>query len=358
MEQQSVFIVTSHGTFNDPWGMAFEPGTGRLFMTEKPGAMKFYVPETGLVGTVTGIPENIAVTNQGGLADIAFAPDYATSGMIYLSWAETVGENKRGVAGRGKLVCESANACHIENLTRIWEQTPATRKGGQLSLRFAFSPDAEYLFIASGDRMEPPLAQDLSNNLGSVVRLLPDGTPAPGNPFADKGSPSDQVWSYGHRNLLGFGFDLDGNLWNVEHGPAGGDELNLVKPGHNYGWPVRSYGNEYSGKEIPDHTEDDGFTKPAIYWTPVIAPGGMIVYSGAMWPEWRNQILIANLRTQSISRIITNASANSAKEAARYQFPNRMRGLVQGPDGAIWAIEDGEEARLLRLVPDENRRGR
>ena len=202
------------------------------------------------------------------------------------------------------------------------------------------------------------MAQDLSNNIGSVVRLLPDGSPAPGNPFADQGSPTDQVWSYGHRNLLGFAFDLDGNLWEAEHGPYGGDELNLVLPGHNYGWPTRSYGNEYNGTEIPDHTEDDGFTKPAIYWTPVIAPAAMIVYSGEMWPEWRNQLLIANMRTQSISRIVTDAANNKAKEAARYQFPNRLRGIAQGPDGAIWVVEDNEGGRLLRLIPEESKRGR
>lgn len=346
------FVAQSFGSFNEPWAFDFDPVSGMIVLTEKSGTMKFVDPATGRIGDVTsGIPE-VYYGGQGGLGDVVFAPDFATSGMIYLSWAKPdEGERRRAAAGRGKLVCTQGGDCQIESFTQIWQQEPATSRGGHFAHRFAFSPDGEYLFISSGDRQTHDLAQDRTNTLGSIVRLLPDGTPAAGNPFADEPSPTNQIWSWGHRNPLGLAFNTDGELWDVEHGPAGGDELNLVKPGANYGWVTRSNGNHYNGRDIPDHTEDDGFNKPAIFWDPVIAPGGMIFYSGDMFPEWRGQALIANLAVQSITRIAVNAAANSASEEARYEFPSRLRDIAQGPDGAIWIIEDGEDGRLLRLTP-------
>lgn len=345
------FAAISYGSFDEPWAVAVEPGTGTVFVTEKGGTARFIQPSNGRLGTVEGLPD-VAYGGQGGLGDFVFAPDYASSGMVYLSWAADAGSGaRRAVVGRGRLVCEDHDSCRLEGVRPIWQQSVAIESNGHFSHRIAFSPDGQYLFVASGDRMQQTPAQDLSNNLGTVVRLLPDGRPAPGNPFADRGSPTDQIWSYGHRNILGLDFDGRGELWGVEHGPAGGDELNLIRRGANYGWPVRSNGDNYNGDPIPDHTPNDGFVKPAIGWTPVIAPGGMIFYSGDMFADWRGQALIANLKTTSIVRVATDPATNSARELARYDFPKRLRDIAQGADGALWVIEDRDGGRLMRLTP-------
>ena len=351
LQGTSPFSAAAHGSFDEPWAIAVHPQTGALFITLKGGQMHFYEPASGRLGTVTGLPQ-VAYGGQGGLGDFVFAPDFATSGMVYLSWAaDAGGDKRRAVVGRGKLVCDEADACRIEGLRQIWQQSEAIASGGHFSHRIAFSPDGRHLFIASGDRMQQTPAQDLSNNLGTVVRLMLDGTPAPGNPFDDRSSPTDQIWTYGQRNILGLQFDPEGRLWGLEHGPAGGDELNLLEAGSNYGWPVRSNGENYNGTPIPDHSPDDGFVKPVISWNPVIAPGDFIFYTGAMWPNWRGDALIANLRTTSISRVDIADDAASATEAARYEFPERLRDIAQGADGSLWVIEDGANARLLRLVP-------
>lgn len=351
---EAPFAATSFGTFDSPWAIAFEPGTGRVFITEKPGTMAFVDPATGTVGEVTGTPE-VLNRGQGGFGDLAFAPDYETSRQIYLTWAqgENEGRMARAVMGRGTLVCESDTACRIEGLTEIWRQSHAGTRFGHYSHKIAFSPDGQYLFLSSGERQEGAPAQDLMDNRGAALRLNLDGTPAEGNPFADQGSPADQIWTYGQRNLLGFEFAPDGQLWDLEHGPAGGDELNRVDRGANYGWPIRSNGDNYDGSDIPDHTADDGFAHPAIFWNPVIAPSDMIFYTGDLFPDWQGQLLVTTLRTSAIVRITVDAAANSAAEEARHPFPTRLRSIAQAPDGAIWVAEDGGDGRLLRLTPVE-----
>ncbi len=350
LQSTSPFAAASHATLDEPWAIAVHPEDGRLFITEQAGTMKVYDPATGRTSPVTGLPQ-VAYGGQGGLGDFVFGPDFAQSRMVYLSWAEAAGnETYRAVAGRGRLAC-NGDDCRIENLEPIWRQSEAVTGQGHYSHRIAFSPDGQHLYISSGDRQKQDPAQDLSNNLGTVVRLGLDGTPAPGNPFADRSAPTDQIWTYGQRNILGLAFDPQGELWGLEHGPAGGDELNLLKTGNNYGWPVRSNGDNYNGTTIPDHSADDGFVKPVIGWTPVIAPGDFLFYTGAMWPEWQGDALIANLRSTSISRVDIAADDASANEAARYAFPERLRDIAQAPDGALWVIEDGENGRLLRLTP-------
>ena len=346
------FAARSYGAFDEPWALSIEPGTQRAFITEKGGTAKFFDPASGKVGTIeSGLPQ-VAYGGQGGLGDFVFAPDYLTSGTVYLTWAQDAGDGKRRAAlGRGRLVCQQADSCSIEGLAEIWHQSLAIESNGHFSHKIAFSPDDQYLFLSSGDRMQQTPAQDNSNNLGTVVRLNLDGTPADGNPLAATAGAQPDIWSYGHRNVLGLQFDPQGNLWDLEHGPRGGDELNLVKPAANYGWPTRSYGINYNGDPIPDHTADDGFTKPAIYWTPVIAPGDFLFYTGNMWPEWQGQALIANLGTQTIVRVKTDAANGTASEEARYAFPRRLRDIAQASDGSLWVIEDGGNGRLLRLTP-------
>lgn len=347
------FAITEHGRFDEPWAGAFIPGTRHLFVTEKPGTAKIVDTSNGAVISVSGLPQ-VDYGGQGGLGDVAFLPSESSPSIgtrtIYLTWAEAgAGDTRGAVAGRGSLVCSDQGACTIEGLDIIWRQTPKVTGRGHYSHRLAFSPDERYLFISSGDRQKLEPAQDTSNTLGSIVRLNLDGTAAAGNPLADRDSPSDQIWSWGHRNVLGLAFDEAGNLWDMEHGPAGGDEINIVKRGANYGWPVRSNGDHYDGRNIPDHSPDDGFEKFVVNWTPVIAPGNMIFYKGGLFAGWKGDMLMPGLKTQALIRVDVNGT--QAREAARFDMGQRLRAVIEGPDGALWVLEDGENGRLLELRP-------
>lgn len=341
------FAVTDYGTFSDPWAKAFIPGTSLLFVNEQGGTAKIVDTKNRRLITVSGLPE-VDYGGQGGLGDVAFLPSEAASTMdnrtIYLSWAEAgEGDTRGAVVGRGTLVCVEADTCTIEGLSVIWRQAPKVTGRGHYSHRIVFSPDESHMFIASGDRQKLTPAQDTSNSLGSIVRLDLDGSPAAGNPVGE------EIWSYGHRNILGMDFDAQGRLWEVEHGPAGGDELNLVQRGANYGWPVRSDGDHYNGDDIPDHTADDGFAKPALGWTPVIAPGNMTFYRGDLFGGMTGDLLISGLKTRALIRVAIDGE--TAREVARYDMDNRIRSVVEGPDGALWVLEDGETGRLLKLTP-------
>lgn len=346
------FTVEEMGTFDQPWSIRFIPGTETLVVTEKAGTLKFMDTNDGEVVTVTGTPE-VDFGGQGGLGDVLFLEseaEHENARTIYLSWAEQGSEDdtRGAVVGRGEVVCsEETQGCAIEGLKVIWRQTPKVTGRGHYSHRLAISPDGQYLFIASGERQKKTPAQDTSNTLGTIVRLNLDGTPAAGNPFADEGGVTSEIWSYGHRNILGMDFDAEGRLWEIEHGPAGGDELNLVARAANYGWPVRSYGDDYNGDDIPDHTADDGFAKPAIHWTPVIAPGDMIIYSGDMFAAWQGNALIPGLKPKALVRV--GIEGETASELARYSFDKRLRSIAQAPDGSIWVAEDGKEGRVLKL---------
>lgn len=341
------------GTFNEPWAAAFAPGTETLFITEKGGTIRGLDTRNNRAITVSGAPR-VDYGGQGGLGDIAFLPSEAASTVgtrtIYLSWAEAGNSDTRGaVVGRGQLICDTETTCRIANLAVIWRQTPKVTGRGHYSHRIAFSPDERYLFIGSGERQKMEPAQDLTNNLGSIVRLNLDGSPAAGNPFADRGGVTAQIWSYGHRNILGLDFDAEGRLWNMEHGPAGGDELNLVQAGGNYGWPRASGGDHYDGRDIPDHAPGDGFVAPVINWTPVIAPGDFIFYRGDLFRGWKGDALFAGLKSEALVR--ANIEGTAGREAARFPMGARLRELVEAPDGALWVLEDGDNARLLRLTP-------
>ncbi|WP_435418223.1 PQQ-dependent sugar dehydrogenase [Parerythrobacter aurantius] len=353
------YEVSEHGTFAEPWAMAFAPGTSTVFVTEKAGTMKFVDLTSGKIGTVSGLPQ-VDYGGQGGLGDVAFLPSEtgATLGRrtIFLSWAEAGDGDTRGAAvGKGTLVCEAADACRIDGLRVIWRQTPKVTGRGHYSHKLAISPDGQYLFVSSGDRQKMQPAQDLSNTLGTIVRLTLDGEAAEGNPFGwtdesvTPNWPTRQIWSYGHRNVLGLQFAPDGTLWDLEHGPAGGDELNKVERAANYGWPVVSDGDHYDGRDIPAHATRPEFKAAAIGWTPVIAPGDFIFYTGDAFPGWKGDVLIAGLSIESLVEVAIEGEKGT--EVARYGFDNRLRDIAQGPDGSVWLIEDGKGGRLLKLSP-------
>ena len=343
--------------FEEPWAMDFDEGTGILLVTERKGTLKQRLPD-GRIATISGAPK-VAYAGQGGLGDVAFAPGQAKPGtsldgrVVYLSWAEAGDSDTRGaVLGRGTLACSAPLSCQVQGLSVIWRQQPKVTGAGHYSHRIAFSPDGKYLFVSSGERQKFTPAQDLSTNLGKVLRLNLDGTPAAGNPFAAKGSPSDQIWSYGHRNVLGLAFDAQGRLWDMEHGPKGGDEINLVKPGQNYGWPLVSNGDHYDGRAIPRHDTRPDLAAPAISWNPVIAPGDFIFYSGQMFPQWRGQALLGGMNPSVLVRVAFDGE--TAREVSRTPMEHRLREIEQGPDGAVWVLEDGKEpgaSRLLKLTP-------
>lgn len=333
--------------------MTMLPGGNRALVTGKAGKIWLIELDTGRTTEVLGVPL-VDYGGQGGLGDIAVSPSFAyedkvgDGGTIYLSWVEAGPDDTRG-AVLGKAFYDAGHLQpRLQDLTVIWRQTPKVTGRGHFSHRIAFSPDGKYLFLASGERQKFTPAQDLAVNLGKVLRLNLDGTPAAGNPFADKGGVSTQIWSYGHRNILGLKFDADGRLWDLEHGPAGGDELNLVKPGQNYGWPLVSDGDHYDGKPIPRNATRPDLAQPAISWNPVIAPGDFIFYSGKMWPEWQGQALIAGLGSDGLVRVRIDGEA--AVEQARYPMGKRIREIVEAADGSLLLLEDGQGGRLLRLA--------
>lgn len=339
--------VTDVATFDEPWAMAFLPGTQMALITEKKGKLKLWREGSAEAVDVAGTPK-VAYGGQGGFGDVIAAPDFATSGVIYLSWAEEgEGDTRGAVVGKAKLMMDGTP--RLEGLSVIWRQFPKVTGKGHYSHRMTFSPDGKYLYVTSGDRQKFTPAQDLNANLGKVLRLLPDGTPAPGNPMAEKGGVTAQIWSFGHRNLLGIAFSPDGRLWDIEHGPAGGDEINLVEPGKNYGWPLVSDGDHYDGKPIPRNSTRPDLAQPAMSWNPVIAPGDMIFYTGKAFPQWQGQALIAGLGSAGIVRV--GIEGVKAKELERIDLGNRIREIEQAPDGSIYVLEDGEGAKLRHLVP-------
>lgn len=340
------FSVEEVATFNEPWAMTFLPD-GRALVTEKSGTMRLWSSDQPTV-EVSGIPA-VDYGGQGGLGDVVLHPDFAENGFVYFSYAEAGDGDTRGaVVARGILVVAGDDSASLNDVETIWRQTPKVTGRGHYSHRMAFSPDG-YLFIASGDRQKMEPAQDTSNTLGTIVRLNDDGSVPDDNPMDGEASPATaEIWSFGHRNILGLAFAPDGRLWDIEHGPAGGDELNLVEPGVNYGWPLVSNGEHYDGTDIPDHDTDTSFRAPAIWWTPVIAPGGMIFYTGDMFPDLTGDVLISGLSSNAIVHV--EIDGDTAREAGRFTFDNRIREIEQGPDGTIWILEDGEYGRMIRLT--------
>lgn len=332
--------------FNEPWALAALPD-GRLLITEKSGVLKLFNPKTKQALSVAGIP-SVAYAGQGGLGDVAIHPDYSKNHWLYLSYAEKGQAGNAAVLIRAELDLTQPNQPKLKNIKRIWEQVPKVSGHGHYAHRIVFDQQNK-LWISSGERQKFNPAQDMNSNLGKILQLNDDGTPASDNPFYSKGGVTAQIWSLGHRNPLGLAFDQQNQLWVAEMGPQGGDELNRVLKGENYGYPLVSNGNHYDGALIPDHQTRPEFRAPEIDWTPVISPSSLMVYQGDALPQWKNKALIGGLSSQSI--VIVDISKKPVEEVQRLDMGKRIRGLLQAQDGAIWVIEDEADAYLLKIKP-------
>lgn len=352
--KENPFDVQEIAEFNTPWAIALLPDQ-RFLVTEKAGHI-FLVDQAGVKTEVGNVPA-VSYEGQNGLLDIAVSPDFASDQLVYFTYAEPERSGSDVVSSlvlaRAKLN-ESGGKAVLDDLTVMWRQMPKS-KGGQPGGIIAFSPDSKYLFLTSGDRMRPQTAQQPELALGKVLRFNRDGSVPQDNPQAalagkDADNARALTWTTGHRNPYGLAFAPDGKLWLHEMGPKGGDELNLIREGLNYGWPLVSNGDQYSGAPIPRHDTRPEFEPPVVYWTPVIAPAGLAFYDGDLFKDWKGSALIGGLASMALVRVAIKEDG-SADEAERYDMGNRIRDVAVAKDGAVYVIEDDIPGRLLRLTP-------
>ena len=344
-QTKPAFQIKSITQLNEPWAMA-SLQDGRLLITERKGKLQLFDPQTQQKVTVQGLPQ-VAYGGQGGLGDIVLHPQFEQNHQLYLSYATAGSGGYGAVVARAELDLSHAQKPQLKNLKMIWQQIPKVQGQGHYAHRLLFGPDGK-LWVSSGERQRFAPAQDLKSNLGKILRLNQDGSPATTNPFTDQGDVAKQIWSLGHRNPLGIAFDPKGQLWTVEMGPKGGDELNMVAKGENYGYPLVSNGDHYDGTDIPDHYTRPEFKAPEISWTPVISPSSLIFYQGKQFPQWKNKALIGGLSSKAI--VVVDTESIPAKELHRIDMKQRIRGMLEAQDGTIWVLEDGKNAKLLKIM--------
>jgi glucose/arabinose dehydrogenase len=332
-------------TFDQPWAMTFLP-SGEMLVTQKTGELLLVSADGATKTEISNVPD-VDYGGQGGLGDVILDPNFLTNNQIWISFAEA-GDGGRGAAVAKAILDRSSEQPALRDIQVVWRQVPKTSGRGHYSHRLAFTPDGK-LLITSGDRRMQDPAQDFAVNLGKLIRINPDGTVPEDNPFQDRGELAKQFWSVGHRNLLGIAYDMNGNLWQHEMGPRHGDELNLIIKGENYGWPVVSNGDNYSGIPIPDHDTRPEFEAPKAYWVPSIAPSGMVIYDGDVFPDWRNDAFIGGLVSKALIRV--DIEGEQASEVERFSWNKRVREVEQGPDGYLYLLEDRGGGRLLKLMP-------
>lgn len=345
--RQQPFKSTAITTHAEPWAIAFLPDN-RVLVTERRGNLRLVDPTAKTAGSITGVPA-VAYGGQGGLHDVALHPNYAENSIIYLSYAESGSGGAGGAVARAKLTLNTSGGGALSGLEVIWRHSQKASGGLQFACRLQFGADGA-LWIASGEINQMTPAQSMTSNLGKMIKLYDNGTAFAGNPFAGQGAVQSQIFSLGHRNPLGIDWDAQGRLWEVEMGPMGGDELNLIQSGANYGWPVVCEGRHYDGRTIPSHSTRPDMAAPKAFWVPVISPAGLIIYKGDLFPSWKGNAIISALGAQGLVRV--TITGDTAKEAQRISMGRRMRGIREDKDGAIWVVEDGANGRLLKLTPN------
>jgi glucose/arabinose dehydrogenase len=377
------FATSAIATFDNPWALAFLPGTTIAIVTEKPGRLWLVDVKDGQKQPVSGGPQ-VVYRGQGGLLDVVLSPGFRSDQLVYLTYSEPSPGGGSGLAlARAKLV-RGAGGARLDGLQLLWHD-PAGGEGGQFGGIVVFAPDGKSLFLSSGERQRFTPAQDQSQATGKILHLTLDGKPAPGNPWAGRAGsaavtitdpPEDsetakhtagrtvkwpgpnltpaETWTLGHRNPYGLAFAGDGRLWETEMGPRGGDELNLITEGKNYGWPLVSEGTNYDGVPIAHHSSRPGIIAPKLYWVPSVSPTSLVIYSGNMFPQWKDDGLIGALSGKVLVHV--RIRGDQASKVEEWDMGHRIRFVAQGPDGAVYLLEDGPRARLLRLTPAQIRR--
>lgn len=343
-------ITEVAGGFDHPWAIAFLPDRRMLVTEKKTGKLYIVTPQGKKSPAVEGLPE-VDARGQGGLLDVEIGPDYGKSSLIYWTYYEPrEGGNGLAVA-RAKLI--DGPKPRIENLQIIFRMMPTMESTHHAGGRLVFTPDGK-LFVTLGDRAAMKgrvQAQDLGSHFGKIVRINPDGSVPEDNPFTSKKGAKPEIWSSGHRNVLGAALDAKNRLWAHEMGPRGGDELNLIQRGKDYGWPTIGYGEEYSGARIHGSTTREGLEQPVYYWDPVISPSGMVIHSGKLFPEWKGNVFIGGLSSQALVRLVIDQDRVTGEEHLLKDRDERIREVVEGPEGALYLLTDDDDGQILRLTP-------
>jgi glucose/arabinose dehydrogenase len=337
----TIKVETVATGLSHPWGMAFLPD-GRMLVTERSGTLRLVSKDGKLSPPLSGMPKVVAM-GQGGLLDVAIDPDFKSNNLVYLTYSEPGEGGASTAVARGKL-----GESGLDGVEVIFRQEPKVEGGNHFGSRLVFAPDGK-LFVTLGERFTFTPAQDLTNDLGKIVRINPDGSVPKDNPFVGRKDARPEIWSYGHRNPQGAAIHPEtGKLWETEFGPRGGDELNIPQPGANYGWPVVSWGNHYTGEDIPDPPTHPEFADAIYHWNPVISPSGITFYTADAIPAWKGNLLIAGLSEQAIVRLTLDGEKVVGEE--RIPMGARIRDVVQGPDGAVYALTDEGNGEILRLT--------
>ncbi|KAB0267112.1 PQQ-dependent sugar dehydrogenase [Microvirga brassicacearum] len=349
-DKVEVVVETVARDLQNPWGMAFLPD-GRMLVTERPGRLRVVSTDGRLSEPLTGVPKAHS-RGQGGLLDVALSPGFARNRLVFVSFAEDRGGGRAGTSvARGRL---NDAGTALDNTQVIFRQEPTHTGNNHWGSRLVFDRDGN-LFVTLGDRFDlRDQAQNPANHLGKIVRITPDGKPAPNNPFLNREGTRPEIWSIGHRNVQAAALHPStGQLWTVEHGARGGDEVNIPQRGKNYGWPVITYGVDYSGVKIGQGTAKTGMEQPVYYWDPSIAPSGMAFYTGDKFPAWRGSILVGALASKLVSRLETNGDKVTGEERMLQNLGERIRDVRQGPDGFVYLLTDSPQGRILRMRPAE-----
>ncbi|TCT13677.1 glucose/arabinose dehydrogenase [Tepidamorphus gemmatus] len=334
-----------------PWGLTFLPD-GAMLVTERPGRVRLVAADGSMSDPIAGAPQTRAF-GQGGLLDVALHPDFASNGLVYFTFAELDGGSAGTAVARARLVRTEGAPPRFEGLQTIFRMNRKSSGNRHFGSRLAFAPDGT-LFVTIGDRGEMERAQVATDHAGSVLRIADDGAVPPDNPFADGAAAEPEIWSFGHRNPQGAAIHPDtGALWTVEHGPRGGDELNIPRRGANHGWPVISYGVHYSGRTVGEGTEKEGMEQPIHYWDPSVSPSGLMFYTGDVFPDWRGDLFTGGLSGQVLVRLELDGERVTGEERLLGDLGMRIRDVRQGPDGHIYLLTDSGDGRILKLSPPD-----